>query len=153
MRDEPTYTSRRIFKTAVTSQNVVREVLQLMFVSEFLTRGEEVWLVSPWISNIVLLDNRAGGFDAINPEWRRREIRLVDVAIQILSSGGRVTVVSRPDEHNKRFLFRLGEAAREAGSAISSPDRARSPAHEGHTDRARTAVGLDEYYVQRAGIE
>lgn len=115
MRDEPTYTSRRIFKTAITSQNVVREVLQLMFVSEFLARGEEVWLVSPWISNIVLLDNRAGGFDAINPEWRRREIRLVDVAIQILSSGERVTVVSRPDEHNKRFLFRLDEAAREAG--------------------------------------
>lgn len=115
MTDGPVYTSRRIFKTAITNQNVVRELLQLMFVSEFLARGEEIWLVSPWVSNIVLLDNRAGGFDAINPEWRRREIRLVDCAIQLLSSGERVTVVSRPDEHNKRFLFRLGEAAREAG--------------------------------------
>jgi hypothetical protein len=115
MTAEPRFTSRRIFKTAITNQNVVREVLQLMFVSELLAQGEETWLVSPWISNIVLLDNRAGGFDVINPEWRRREIRLVDVAVQILSAGGRVTVVSRPDEHNKRFLFRLAEAAREAG--------------------------------------
>ena len=110
MTVEQIYTSRRIFKTAITSQNVVREVLQLMFVSEFLARGEEVWLVSPWISNIVLLDNQAGGFDAVNPEWRRREIRLVDVAIQILSAGERVTVVSRPEDPAHRMRRRRAAA-------------------------------------------
>lgn len=117
MSREGIFTSRRIFKTAVTSQNVVREVLQLMFVAEILGGGAELWLVSPWISDIALLDNRTGGFDALNPDWRRREIRLVDIAIQLLAAGERVTVVSRPDEHNRRFLYRLREASGEAGVA------------------------------------
>ena len=72
------FETRRIFKSAVTSQNLIRELLQMMFLGELLAPGgQRAWLVSPWISNIVLFDNRAGGFGTINPEWGNREIRLI----------------------------------------------------------------------------
>ena len=58
-----TFETRRIFKSAVTSQNLIRELLQLMFLGELLAPGgERAWLVSPWISNIVLFDNSRGRF-------------------------------------------------------------------------------------------
>ena len=69
------FQTRRIFKSAVTSQNLIRELLQLMLLGElFAPTGERAWFVSPWISNIVLFDNRAGGFGSVNPEWANREI-------------------------------------------------------------------------------
>ena len=86
-----------------------------MCLAEFLTPSPEVWLVSPWISDFVLLDNRSGSFDAINPEWQRREIRLVDYALQLMTNATGVIVVTRPNSHNETFLDRLGERSVEAG--------------------------------------
>lgn len=63
------FETRRIFKSAVTSQILIRELLQMMFLGELLAPGgQRAWLVNPWISNIVLLDNRATGFGTINPD-------------------------------------------------------------------------------------
>ena len=98
----------------MTSQNVIRELLQMVFLSELLNPSEEIWFVSPWISDIVLLDNRTGGFDSVNPDWRGREIRLADVAIHLLIGGSRVIVVTRGDDHNRRFLERLEGLAHES---------------------------------------
>ena len=59
------FETRRIFKSAVTSQNLIRELLQAMFLGELIAPGgERAWLVSPWISNVIIFDNRAGGFGA-----------------------------------------------------------------------------------------
>jgi phosphatidylserine/phosphatidylglycerophosphate/cardiolipin synthase-like enzyme len=86
-----------------------------MCLAELLAPGPDVWLVSPWISDFVLLDNGSGRFDAINPQWQRREIRLVDCVLQFMTNGTRVIVVTRPDSHNQTFLDRLGDRALEAG--------------------------------------
>ncbi|MBV9510098.1 MAG: hypothetical protein JO303_07445, partial [Caulobacteraceae bacterium] len=98
---------RRIFRSATTSQNVIRELLQLVFLAELADPGEAVWIVSPWVSNIALLNNRAGGFDVVNPEWGRREVRLAEVGVTLMARGGRLIVVTRPDGHNRTFLERL----------------------------------------------
>lgn len=111
----PIYSTRRIFRSAATSQEVVRELLQIMWLAELMAPSEEVWLVSPWVSDFVLLDNRSGRFDSINPQWHRREIRLVDYTIQLMTAGTRVVVVTRPDPHNLTFLARLEDRAVESG--------------------------------------
>lgn len=111
----PRYETRRIFRSAVTSQDVVRELVQMMCLAELVAPSREIWLVSPWISDFVLLDNRSGRFDAINPQWQRREIRLVDFVLQLLTNSTRVVVVTRPDVHNQTFLDRLNDRALEAG--------------------------------------
>jgi phosphatidylserine/phosphatidylglycerophosphate/cardiolipin synthase-like enzyme len=113
--NSPRYQTRRIFRSSVTSQDVVRELLQIMCLAELLAPSPEIWLVSPWISDFVLLDNRNGRFDAINPQWQRREIRLVDYALQAMTHGTHTIVVTRPDSHNQTFLNRLSDRALESG--------------------------------------
>ena len=111
-----TFRTRRIFKSVVTSQNLIRELLQLMLLAELLAPGaERAWLVSPWISNVVLFDNRAGGFGSVNPEWGNREIRLIEVVTDLMARGTPLGIATNFDEHNDPLIAALGEAADEAG--------------------------------------
>ena len=110
------FETRRIFKSAVTSQNLIRELLQMMFLGELLAPGgERAWLVSPWISNIALFDNRAGGFSTVNPEWGHREIRLIEVMTDVMARGTALGVATSHDEHNDPLIEGLTSAAREGG--------------------------------------
>jgi len=110
------FASRRIFKNAVTSQNLVRELLQWMLLGELMAPGgQRLWLVSPWISNVVVLDNRAGGFNGVNPEWGAREIRLVEIAVQLMARGCSLAVATSLDDHNVGFIDALSEGAAEIG--------------------------------------
>ncbi len=110
------FETRRIFKSAVTSQNLIRELLQMMFLGELLAPGgERAWLVSPWISNVALFDNRAGGFGAVNPEWGNREIRLIEVITDVMARGTALGIATSLDEHNTPLIEALTSAAAEAG--------------------------------------
>jgi phosphatidylserine/phosphatidylglycerophosphate/cardiolipin synthase-like enzyme len=106
---------RRIFKTQSTGATTIQELLQSMFVAEVLNPSEEIWIVSPWISNVVLIDNRTGNFDALNPEWGRREVRLAEVLSTVMSRGTIVHIVTRNDASNDAFLTRIDELVREQG--------------------------------------
>lgn len=113
-----TFETRRIFKSSVTSQNLIRELLQMMFLGELLAPGgERAWLVSPWISNIILFDNRAGGFGTINPEWGNREIRLIEVMADVMARGTPLGIATSLDDHNVPLIDTLMMAADEAGMA------------------------------------
>ena len=108
--------TRRIFKSAVTSQNLIRELLQLMFLGELLAPDRDrAWLVSPWISNVVLFDNRAGGFNAVNPDWGSREIRLVEIAVDLMARGTPLGIATSFDQHNSALIDAISDAAAEAG--------------------------------------
>jgi PLD-like domain len=119
MTTDAHYSLRRIFKSAVTSRKTIQELIALMIVAELIDPGEEFWIVSPWISDVPLLDNRAGTFDVMNPEWGRREVRLVNLATQLMAGGSRFIVVTRPGDHNKVFLRCLREAAVDAAVEAS----------------------------------
>lgn len=101
---------RRIFKNQQTGSATIRELLQSMFVGEMLGSGTRIWIVSPWVSNIVLIDNRSGNFDSLSPEWGRREVRLTDVLTGLMARGTEVVLVTRDLETNTPFLKRLQEA-------------------------------------------
>lgn len=112
------FATRRIFKSAITSQNLIRELLQQMLLSELLSPGvERAWLVSPWISNVILLDNRAAGFSALNPDWGEREIRLVEILVYLMTRGTSLGIATSFDSHNEPLLSALEIAAQEAGVA------------------------------------
>jgi phosphatidylserine/phosphatidylglycerophosphate/cardiolipin synthase-like enzyme len=95
---------RRLFKTQQTGIATIRELLQTMFVGEILLVGDKIWIVSPWVSNVVLIDNRSGNFDTLNPEWSRREIRLIDVLIALMARGSHVVIVTRNLDTNTSFI-------------------------------------------------
>lgn len=110
-------TSRKIFKSAVTSQHAVREVLTMVFAQELLAPSKEVFIVAPWISNIVIFDSQLGQYATLNPEWAKREIRLVEVLVAIAANGSALHIHTRPDDHNKAFKRRIQEALGDAGLA------------------------------------
>lgn len=107
---------RRIFRNATSSQHSLRDLLANFFVSELVAPSRELFLVEPWISNVALLDNRIGRYDALNPDWGRREIRLVDVLVQLALLGTKLRLVCRPDDMNRRFVYRLRTALEDAGA-------------------------------------
>ena len=108
------FETRRIFKSAKTSQNLIRELLQLMFLGEYLAPGgDRAWLVSPWISNVALLDNRAGGYSSINPDWRQGEIRLAELMTDLMARGTSPGPAPSHDAHNALCIERLTTAVQE----------------------------------------
>ena len=103
-------TTRKIFKGATPAQFAVRDMLALLFAQELLAPGEEIFVVAPWISNVIIFDNRTGQFDTLNPQWGRREIHLIEVLTTLAAHGTRIRIYTRPEVHNRRFRLRFNEA-------------------------------------------
>lgn len=108
-------TERQIFKSATTAPTAVRDALGMCFAQELLIPSPRVILVAPWISNIVIFDNRMGQFDGLNPGWDRREIRLVDVLVGMACNNTVLDLRVRTDPHNMIFKPRLFAALADAG--------------------------------------
>jgi hypothetical protein len=104
-----TSTTRLIIKAPTGNRDEIRDLLESLLAVEMLLPSNELWLVSPWISDIPLLDNRAGGYGGLDPAWPKRHITLAElVAFRLrMNLDGVVRVVTRPGEHTARFLERL----------------------------------------------
>jgi phosphatidylserine/phosphatidylglycerophosphate/cardiolipin synthase-like enzyme len=104
--------TRREFKTATSTPKIIKELLQMIFAAELLKASErQIWIVSPWLSNVEIFDNRSGYFAEINPDWPCASIRLVDVLVELLKQGSEVNIVVDSEEaknennrHNDKFF-------------------------------------------------
>jgi len=108
--------TRRIFKSATTTQTEVKDLLKGIFIGELISPSKCLWLVSPWISNIEILNNMSGAYSTIDPTWGKRSIRLAEIIAKILSLGSNVVITVRPDNHNNIFLSNLIERANDIGA-------------------------------------
>lgn len=108
--------TRKIFRTTSTGNAEVRELLESILVGELLVPSQSLWLVSPWITDLELIDNRSSSFQALGPHWGPRNIRLSELFSAILDRT-RLNVVTRPDTHNETFLRKLEDFASTTGAA------------------------------------
>jgi|TARA_B110001454_G_scaffold218846_1_gene248223 hypothetical protein len=95
-------------------RQALADVLTSFLLAELLTPSQPLWLISAWISDVEILDNTAGAFDAIAPDWPRGPIRLSAVIARIIGLGGCVFVGMRRDSHNEWFVDRLRQIERDA---------------------------------------
>ena len=111
--------ARLIVKTMKGSRDEVRDLLESLIATELLFPSRDIWLVSPWITDLPLLDNRAGAYAGIEPAWPKSYLKLSELLAYSLKSSPetQLKVVTRPDEHNKPFCNRLRELARLDGTA------------------------------------
>jgi hypothetical protein len=107
--------SRRIHRSAWQSGSEIRDVLQGVFVAEILRPSRCIWLVSPWISDITVIDNRMATFDALNPAWGARQWKLSEVLVNLLQLGTVVRVATRPGAPNRPVLPQLAAAMENFG--------------------------------------
>jgi hypothetical protein len=87
-------TRRTIFKRAGSAH--AARLLQSVFACEYVAPSSLVTIVSPWISDMPLLDNRAGGFQGLQPDWPAVHVPLSGVLIGLAERGVEVRVLTRP---------------------------------------------------------
>ena len=115
--------TRREFKTAAGTPTIIKELLQMIFSAELLKASErEIWIVSPWLSNVEIFDNRSGYFADINPDWPCTAIRLIDVLLALLVQGAVVNIVVDTEEarfknnlHNDKFFGAIDKRVHQEG--------------------------------------
>jgi hypothetical protein len=135
---DQTADNRNTFTTQVTSRAEIRELLEGIFVAELLVPSDTVWLVSPWITDIDILDNRCGQFSSLVPTWGLRRIRLSEIFAHIMDQSV-VHIVARPDPHNEAFLQKM----RDLSKASDSSDNLRIAIRE--TLHLKGMLGQDYY--------
>jgi len=130
---------RNTFTTQATSRAEIREMLEGIFVAELLVPSDSLWLVSPWITDIDILDNRAGQFSSLVPTWGLRRIRLSEIFAHIMERSN-VHIVARPDAHNDSFLQKMRDLSR----ASYSPSNLRVVIRD--TLHLKGLLGQDYYF-------
>ena len=109
----PSYPSRDL-TTQERTRDVPADFLQSVFALELLAPSRPLWIVSPWVSDIELLNNEGGRFSALNPDWPNAQIRLVAVLETLAARGGEVVIVTSSDPHNDALERRLHDLGSEA---------------------------------------
>lgn len=137
MSERPT---RHIHKSSWRCSEDVKELLQAIFVGELTAPSECLWLVSPWVSDIPIIDNRTSAFDALDSSWGPRVLRLVEVLGLGLRNGSAVVLATRPLAHNRPFVDHLRRAADAAGASAALHVRESERLHE------KGLLG-DDYYL------
>ena len=112
-------TARQLRTSAFCSREELADALQALFVAELLIPSEPLWLITPWISDVPLVDNRAGRFGGLLPGLPARWIRLAELLEHQLVRGGSVVVACRPDPHNESFTDQFRRRAEECGRAAN----------------------------------
>jgi hypothetical protein len=99
--------TRRIFNSGRTTQAEMAGLVQWLFLAELLAPGDTLWVVAPVIDNAPLLDNTTGCFDALDPSWGARKVRLLDLVLRLAGMGHRLVLATRKPERSAAFLDEL----------------------------------------------
>jgi hypothetical protein len=107
--------TRLLHKTSGRSRNEAREVLEYFFLAELIAPSRCLWIVSPWLRDVTLFDNRAGAFATLFPDLPRRELRLTDGLRELMARGTRIVLVTRPPPADSDVGRLLEESALASG--------------------------------------
>ncbi|HJQ12901.1 MAG TPA: phospholipase D-like domain-containing protein DpdK [Gemmatimonadaceae bacterium] len=114
-------TSRQVLQTARSARSAPRELLQSVFASELLSPSRCVWIVSPWLRDVPVLDNTGGAFASLAPEFPRTLVRLSHVLRELIARGSAVVIATRSDPGNRQLMDALGSVG--AQSALTFRER------------------------------
>lgn len=91
---------RRITTGGRGQTRILNDLMQTLLVTELLVPSGQLWVLSPWISDIDVIDNTAGQFKTVLPGLPSRWIRLTEVLIELARRGSDVRVLTRDVESN-----------------------------------------------------
>ena len=104
-------TTRRLFKSSRYAPQQARELIEAIFVAELIDPSRTLWIVSPWIRDLAVIDNTSMSFSGLDPGWGARTISLSEIVTRLSELGSHVVIVTRPDDLNAPFLRRIDEAS------------------------------------------
>ena len=95
-----------------------RTLLEIVLAAECLRPSKILWVVSPWISDVPVFDNRGGSFGLVLSDAGERELRLSEILIRLADRGTQIVIAMRDDKKNGAFRAALA-AATKGGEAIA----------------------------------
>ena len=101
-----TSSNRQIFLHGALGFRQFKEVLSNLLMGLTLC-PDEIWLVSPWVTDFQLLDNRSGDWNSIQPEWGARFVHMSELLVLAVNSGCKLNLVTKSSEINDNFLKKL----------------------------------------------
>jgi PLD-like domain len=79
--------------------------LSSLFVSELLDPGRELYLISPWLSNMIVVDNRFDQYYALCHDLGKEVLRLADILQLLAQKGADIRIIARPNHDPTRFFL------------------------------------------------
>jgi hypothetical protein len=84
------------------------QALSSLLAIELLSPSNVVYLLSPWLSDVVLLRNAFGQFRSVVPEISEKDVRLSQLLNSLAERGTRVRITCRPYQpQTENFLSKL----------------------------------------------
>lgn len=99
--------NRSIKSKARGSSVQLLDCLSSLFLLELLSPSPELYLISPWLSKVVLIHNRFGQFRAIASELNKSELHLADILTLLAKKGTQVRILCRPHNHQTEEVLEL----------------------------------------------
>lgn len=87
--------NRLIKSSARTSALQLADCLQSLFALELLAPSKEVYLISPWITDMPLLPNRFGQFRSLMPDLGLTSLSLLDLLTTFSERGATIRILYR----------------------------------------------------------
>ncbi len=87
--------------------NQLRRMLESLFALELFHPSRNLYLYSPWLSDIGLLDNRTGRFRAIIPFADNVTYKVSELLGLLAQKGCRIHIIVRPDANRTEAVLRL----------------------------------------------
>lgn len=81
------YPARTLRRGHTRTSEDLRALLQAVFIGELLAPSQEIWLVSPWVSDIGVVNNTDGAFTGLEPSWGARHVRLSEILLRLAARG------------------------------------------------------------------
>lgn len=98
---------RRTVRTRPRNGLAIGDVLTAVLVSELCWSSSEFWLVTGWVTDIPVIDNAHGQFNALLGADAQASLTLSDVLALLTRRGTQLHVAVREDPHNVVFAERL----------------------------------------------
>lgn len=99
--------NRSIKSKARGSSVQLIDCLSSLFLLELLNPSPELYLISPWLSKVVLINNRFGQFRAVTSELNKSELHLADILTLLAEKGAHVRIMCRPHSNQTEDVLAL----------------------------------------------
>ena len=102
--------NRSIKSKARAGSLQLADCLSSLFALELMCPGPELYLMSPWISNVTLISNRFGQFRTVMGDSGEGDLRLATILKTLAERGVKVRVMYQPNhQQTEEFLNLLPE--------------------------------------------
>lgn len=104
--------SRDIMTNSPLGKRQLKEVLGSIFAGVIII-PQDIWLVTAWLTDFDVLDNRSGNWSYLNPQWGSRMITFLELLETAVISGCKLNLVVKDNDINDSSIHRLKTNLRE----------------------------------------